>query len=61
MPCGGAKSSKFTEPGGRFLYAECVKVVGAGVIKEGLEDLRLFPTVKRKKTKIVDRRIHRDG
>ena len=43
------------------MYAECVKVVGAGVIKEGLEDLRLFPTVKRKKTKIVDRRIHRDG
>ena len=40
------------------MYAECVKVVGASVIEEGLKDLRLFPTVKRKETKIVDRRIH---
>ena len=58
MPGCRTKGSKFTDPGGRFLYAECVKVVGASVIEEGLEDLRLFPTVERKETKIVDRRIH---
>ena len=57
MPSCRSEGSKFTEPGGGFLYAECVKVVGASIIEEGLKDLRLFPTVEQKKTKIVDRRI----
>ena len=58
MPGGGAESSKFPELGRGFLYAQCIEVIGAGVVEEGLEDFRLLPTVERKKTKIVDRRIH---